>query len=412
MKPISTPLTVAVGLTLLLTAAPPVIAAPAEDAVQDRADCIRNLKRLYAAIHQYRLDHHDLPQWLSDLVPQYVQSAEALKCPITQRTGRTAAASLPDSRLPGTYSYEFCDAPLGGTNAASPLKWRDWRQRQMGLTGSGLPLLRCYLHTPVLNLSFSGKIYESRDDWEALFGDVLDRAQLRPSRLFGQPADKWVLGLAAPELADPKPDAEAALVPLDLSAFHNALLTLDWLPRRDDAPARPDLADLPRRLETPAGVRFEIGGIVQLTGKQLEAAGAMFPETAQEIPVGLKCRRLHFLHAASGPEAEDTAIGFYRLTYADGRTEDVPIVFGKQVREWVGTDSAPALAPDSVVAWSAPLSNTAAKRRLFHTTWEPGQPGVEIKTIDFASTLAAAAPFLVAVTVETTGGAPTGHASK
>lgn len=412
MKPIFTSLNLAAWLTVLLAATPVDAATPPDAATQDRTDCIRNLKRLYAAIYQYRLDHHELPRWLSDLVPQYVESAEALKCPITQRTGRTAEASLPDSRLPGTYSYEFCDAPLGGTNAPSPLKWRDWRQRQMGLTGAGLPLVRCYLHTPVLNLSFSGKIYESREDWEALFTDVLDRSQLRPSRLFGQPADKWMLGLATPELADPKTGAEAAQTPLDLRAFHNALLTVDWLPRREDGPARLDLADLPRPLETPAGVRFEIGGIVQLTGKQLEAAGALFPEAAQDIPVGFKCRRLHFLHAASGSAAEGTAIGFYRLTYADGRTEDVPIVFGKQVREWVGADAVPTLASDSVVAWAAPVPNAAATRRLFHTTWEPAQPAVAIQTIDFASTLAGAAPFLVAVTVERVGGEPSGHARK
>jgi hypothetical protein len=412
MKPIPTPLNVVVWLTLLLAAARLAAAAPADTAAQDRVDCIRNLKRLYAAIYQYRLDHHDLPKWLSDLVPQYIESAEALKCPITQRTGRTADASLPDSRLPGTYSYEFCDAPVGGTNAPSPLRWRDWRQRQMGLTGSGLPLVRCYLHAPVLNLSFSGKIYESGQEWEALFADVLEVSRLLPSRLFGQPADKWVLDLAAPELADPKTSAEAAWVPLDLTASHNALLTIAWLPRGPDAPARLDLADLPRRLETPNGVQFEIGGIVQLTGKQLEASGALFPETAQEIPVGLKCRRLHFLHAASGPDAEDTAIGFYRLTYVDGRTEDVPIVFGKQVREWIGPEAAPTLAPDSVVAWAAPAPDAPLKRRLFHTTWEPAQPPVEIKTIDFASNLAAAAPFLVAVTVERVGGEPSGHASK
>ena len=33
---------------------------------------MKNLKVIYDAIQAFEADHHDLPNWLSDLVPQYL----------------------------------------------------------------------------------------------------------------------------------------------------------------------------------------------------------------------------------------------------------------------------------------------------------------------------------------------------
>src|SRR3974390_726369 len=78
----------------------------AADAVQ----CRQNLKRIYAAIQAYRADKKQLPNWLSDLVPQYLDDVNVLTCPVTRRTGRINNYGLQDPKLPTSYLYEFCNA--------------------------------------------------------------------------------------------------------------------------------------------------------------------------------------------------------------------------------------------------------------------------------------------------------------
>src|SRR5216117_2833573 len=58
-----------------------------EQAVKDQEECTANLKQIFAAIRAYRNDHNDLPNWLSDLVPQYLTNQNVLICPISKRTG-------------------------------------------------------------------------------------------------------------------------------------------------------------------------------------------------------------------------------------------------------------------------------------------------------------------------------------
>ncbi len=42
----------------------------------------------------------------------------------------------------------------------------DWKRQQIQLAGQHVPLVRCLLHDPVLNLSIGGKIYETQMAWE------------------------------------------------------------------------------------------------------------------------------------------------------------------------------------------------------------------------------------------------------
>jgi len=46
---------------------------------------------------------------------------------------------------------------------------RDWKRQQMKLAGAEVPLVRCLLHEPALNLSIGGKVYESPVFWELNF---------------------------------------------------------------------------------------------------------------------------------------------------------------------------------------------------------------------------------------------------
>ena len=47
----------------------------------EKDPCIKNLKAINEAIQACQADHKDLPNWLSDLVPQYLPDPNVLVCP-------------------------------------------------------------------------------------------------------------------------------------------------------------------------------------------------------------------------------------------------------------------------------------------------------------------------------------------
>ena len=156
-------------------------------AAEEKRACSKNLKTIYDAIQAFQAEHWDLPNWLSDLVPQYLDDANVLVCPVCRRTGQTEAPPLADPKLPSSYLFEFCPVPLGSlaTNAPNRTR-REWKRRQMGLVGSEVPVVRCRHHQPVLNLAFDGRIYESPASWETLFTNRVNAADLTAVRLFAQ----------------------------------------------------------------------------------------------------------------------------------------------------------------------------------------------------------------------------------
>ena len=167
------------GLTLMTSAQPASTPPTLNGAGEEKEACTRNLKVIYDAIQAYRLDHKDLPNWLSDLVPQYLADASVLVCPVCRRTGETEAPPLADPKLPCSYLFEFSPAPLGTVFTNAPLRTRrQWKRRQMGLVGSVVPLVRCLHHDPVLNLAFDGKVYESPPAWETLVTNRVRAADL------------------------------------------------------------------------------------------------------------------------------------------------------------------------------------------------------------------------------------------
>lgn len=176
----------------LAPAAPPPKSPPpgkTSRAAAEKQECIRHLKAIYAAIQAYQADHHDLPNWLSDLVPRYLDDVNMLLCPVCRRTGRTESPPLADPKLPSSYLFEFCPVPLGSAATNAPTRTRrEWKRRQMSLLGSDVPLVRCRHHKPMLNLAFDGRIYESASVWELLFTNRVNVAELTPARLFAREA--------------------------------------------------------------------------------------------------------------------------------------------------------------------------------------------------------------------------------
>ncbi|MHC4117620.1 MAG: serine/threonine protein kinase [Planctomycetota bacterium] len=127
--------------------------------------CSTNLLPIQEAIEEYEKDEGKLPDWLSDLVPDYL-SHGTLFCP-NDSTHR--AKYFPDAKLPCSYSWDMSSLP----NTWDPMQrksYDDWKLRQATFFGDVAPIIRCHHHgsNRVLNLSMGGQIYWSPLDWEPI----------------------------------------------------------------------------------------------------------------------------------------------------------------------------------------------------------------------------------------------------
>ncbi len=158
------------------TAAP---AAALED--QEREIDKQHLQQIYRAIQAYRQKHGESPNWLSDLVPEFLSDTNVLMSPVEVRTGRSVLWGNEDPKLKTSYIYEFNHAPAGGLRDQDiPLTMKEWKTLQMEEFGPVVPLLRCHLHDPILNVSYSGEIYETALFWESDTNTLALMARLGP----------------------------------------------------------------------------------------------------------------------------------------------------------------------------------------------------------------------------------------
>jgi hypothetical protein len=198
----------------------------------------------------------------------------------------------------------------------------------------------------------------------------------------------------------PRPAAARAQL-LDLTKFYNAGLKETWLP---DATPGSDLAELPSGVQNFDGIEFDVRGTIQLrSARQFDAH---FPEQVEDIPLGQKCRRLHFFHSAHGGIFADSPnfgkpLARYVVHYVDGASEEIPVVYGRDVRSWWRDVNNPTFIPPP--AWTG--HNMSSREHhamilLYHTAWENPHPGVEIRSLDLISTLTECAAFVIAITAE------------
>jgi thiol-disulfide isomerase/thioredoxin len=139
-------------------------------------------------------------------VPKYISDTNELICPITKRTGRTHRFDhLKDPSMPPAYLYEFSPLPMGSVFAGGQILMRDFKRRQMGLVGGEVPIVRCHLHNPVLNLAFSGRIYESGMNWEQNFTDYVDFSAYQIRNLFPEVPSPAAAPRAIQEAEEPAP---------------------------------------------------------------------------------------------------------------------------------------------------------------------------------------------------------------
>lgn len=158
-------LVVLATISLMGTASAATFTVPAENLriPEEMQACAENLQKIYAAIKKYEKDRGELPNWLSELVPDYL-GKEALLCPINPE--RIKAQYCPDPNLPCSYTYEFSP-----TRINSRWVFRKWKKQQVKQFGDVVPIVCCIDHgsDTVLNISVGGQVYRSPLVWERMF---------------------------------------------------------------------------------------------------------------------------------------------------------------------------------------------------------------------------------------------------
>jgi len=149
---------------------------------QLQKECMKNLDAIGKAVLAYRDDHTgEMPDWISDLYPQYLENPKLLICPADKKGGVPAVFSAyKDPKMPCSYLYvfgpmEFVDS--SGLHRLDPSKdytFKELSIMSMKYFGNLLPMVRCHHHsrsphranTPVMNLGYDGKIYVSLGAWQ------------------------------------------------------------------------------------------------------------------------------------------------------------------------------------------------------------------------------------------------------
>lgn len=205
---------------------------------------------------------------------------------------------------------------------------------------------------------------------------------------------------AKPSQELPQREAQASANLIDLSKQYNASLTDNWHAANMQ---NNTLKDLPQGIQEFKGVKFDVRGIIQLSGGEIQAQSQVkFPKEVKGIAVGQKAEIVHFLHATGWTAPDGTKIGTYLVHFANGRTEEIPIIYGQHVRDW-WTQQNEATNDSLEVAWSGKnpsIADNGPPIRLFKTSWKNPVPDAQIESIDYQTAMSPSAPFLIAITVQ------------
>jgi hypothetical protein len=219
-------------------------------------------------------------------------------------------------------------------------------------------------------------------------------------------ADSWKQAGPRPSpaggaVAVPSRFPDARPVPLDLSRHFNASLDASW-----HTPGTANhLGSFPKGEQTFGEIPFRVAGIVQLGARIDKPWASQYPERVSGIPVGTRCRAIHALHGTGMSEKDGVTLGRFVVRYREGPAAEIPIVYGQHVRDWWYNPQTPEAA-ESAVAWTG-TNEASAKAgmvlRIYRTSWVNPHPDLEVASLDFASSMAGSAPFLLALTVSAMG---------
>jgi len=156
---------------------PLVIADPAERERLKQA-CMKNLDAIGKAILAYRADHKgEMPDWLSDLYPKYLQDPKLLLCPADKtKSVPNFIAAYKDPKMPCSYHYEFnpmtflYEGGLFDINPPKDMTFKEYLTRALKYWGNLVPAVTCFHHGGFsrIDLGYDGKMrFTSLDGWPA-----------------------------------------------------------------------------------------------------------------------------------------------------------------------------------------------------------------------------------------------------
>jgi beta-galactosidase len=172
--------------------------------------------------------------------------------------------------------------------------------------------------------------------------------------------------------------------------------------------------DLPTGRQTLAGVPYEIyefrtspvPTVLMLAGPGVPNK---LPSEIRGIPVGRKADAVFFLLAAridqrrNDREIKDRKqfeLARFAVTYADGKTETIPIYSETDVENYKQKESKPI--PGAQIAWTRPYAGTEWSAVAYSKQWNNPRPEVEIKSLDMLpGEQRRGVPALLAVTAAT-----------
>ena len=153
------------------------------------------------------------------------------------------------------------------------------------------------------------------------------------------------------------------------------------------------------------GLPFQIDGEAILYGQSQARSDSevIYTEILGGIRIGRTFDELHLIDAARWPDIEGQTIARIRLNYANGTSNEFPIVYGGHVRDWqrLRTEETELLTDhDSKIFWRGPgISSLKSTTRLFTSTLQNPYPHEMVESMDVISTRNRAAYVLIAATV-------------
>jgi serine/threonine protein kinase len=157
----------------------------------------------------------------------------------------------------------------------------------------------------------------------------------------------------------------------------------------------PDLAavtDIQQIIRDFTGIDFDPRGVVTISGQDKGRS------RTTNIPLNRRVLQMHFLQAAESTERDGTQIGSYVIHFSDSSHEELPLIYGRNIRGYGDNKSTPEA---QAVSWAKKGTQTQAPTRIrvFVHTWVNPRPESEVKGVDFVSGTRSA-PNLLAITIE------------
>ena len=183
---------------------------------------------------------------------------------------------------------------------------------------------------------------------------------------------------------------EPLMIPLDKFTMHrNHLQRPSWFQRNRYGV---DFQNLPAGEQSFAGTTFYIPDETGFTGPTVLALKARSAEVEEEsiedIPVKKTARKLAFLqvyHMHTDDIEKGEQLFHYRVNYADGSREVIPVQWQVHVGDWLGGSKELEDLDQARLAWNQDVLKKrggTTQIRLYKMVWENPRPEVEITSLD------------------------------